>query len=442
MNVVLTQVAAEETQSQTRPWSLATRIAFCFCFVYFVLYCLSNQIVQGIFPIPKVDQPEFDSLWPTRPVVIWVGAHILRLKTPLAYAETGSGDRTWDWVVLFLILITALVATAIWSVLDRRRASYPTLSKWFLLLIRFALAGQMITYGAVKVVPLQMPFPYLVTQIERFGDQSPMGILWSSVGAVPAFETFCGCAELIGGLLLIFPRTITIGALVCLADMIHVFVLNMTYDVPVKLLSFHLILLSLVLLATRARPLANMFLINRTAEPVSASPLFRTQRANRIARLSQAFLWLWILGNAAYGNWDWWYKYGPGVPKSPLYGIWDVVQYTSDGQVRPPLLTDSERWRRLIFQSPDSAWFQRMDDSTSYLSSSIDTEKNTLSLMSLKDKNWKAAFSFKRPSADQVNLEGVLAGHAVQLHLLRVDHTKFLFVSRGFHWVQEKGFNR
>ena len=77
-----------------------------------------------------------------------------------------------------------------------------------------------------------------------------MGVLWSSIGSSPAYESFAGCAELLGGILLIVPRTTTLGALVCLADMTQVFMLNMTYDVPVKLLSFHLILLSLFLLAT------------------------------------------------------------------------------------------------------------------------------------------------------------------------------------------------
>ena len=90
----------------------------------------------------------------------------------------------------------------------------------------------MMVYGMSKAVPLQMPFPFLTTLLERYGDFSPMGVLWSSIGASPAYEIFTGCAELLGGVLLIFPRTTTLGALVCLADAIQVFLLNMTYDVP------------------------------------------------------------------------------------------------------------------------------------------------------------------------------------------------------------------
>ncbi|HLY40164.1 MAG TPA: hypothetical protein VKR52_03080 [Terracidiphilus sp.] len=441
MNAV-TQVAPAPVESTVQRWSLVSRIGFRFCVVYLGLFCFSNQIVQGIFPIPKIDQPEFDSLRPISSLVIWTGAYILRLKTPLVYAETGSGDRSWDWVVLFLAFVIALIATIAWSILDRRREAYPTLSKWFLLFIRFCLAGQLITYGAVKLIPLQMPFPFLFTQMEPFASMSPMGVLWTSIGASPAYEIFAGCAELTGGLLLIFPRTATLGALVGLADMIQVFMLNMTYDVPVKILSFHLILLSLVLLAPEARGLANFFFFHRTAEPANRVTLFRTSRANRIALVVQVFLWIWILGNTVYSDWTSWRQYGAGAPQSALYGVWDITQYTRDGQVRPPLLTDNDRWRRLIFDRPDFVSFQKMDASNGFCDASIDTKNSSITLTKGDDKNWKGAFTYTRPSPDQLVFDGSMDGHQVQLQLKRIDHTKFLFVSRGFHWISERPFNR
>jgi hypothetical protein len=111
----------------------------------------------------------------------------------------------------------------------------------------------MFLYGLAKVIPLQMPFPYLTRLLEPYGNFSPMAVLWSSIGASTSYEIFAGCAETLGGILLLTPRTTTLGAMVCLADMIQVFMLNMTYDVPVKLFSFHLILFSLLLLAPDAR---------------------------------------------------------------------------------------------------------------------------------------------------------------------------------------------
>jgi hypothetical protein len=182
------------TQPQTEPlqqeslaphWSFASRIVFRFCFVYFSLFCLTTQIFGGLFPIPKVDIPDPASLWPVRPIVFWTAAHVFRRPLPLVYEGSGSGDKTFDWVLTFCLLVFAMLATGIWSVLDRRRENYVALHKWFRLFIRLALASELFIYGMSKVIPLQMPFPFLTRLVEPFGNFSPMGVLWYSVGASP-----------------------------------------------------------------------------------------------------------------------------------------------------------------------------------------------------------------------------------------------------------------
>ena len=246
---VMTMVESGPAQAAQKPWTPLSRILFRFCVVYVGLFCLGTQIITSVLIIPKVDVPDWATTPPIRAVVFWVGAHVFRLTTPLVYSGSGSGDKYFDWVLVFCSLVFAVIATAVWSVLDRKRTNYATLQKWFWLSLRFCLGGQMLVYGTIKAFPLQMHYPFLFTQVEPFGNLSPMGVLWNSIGASPAYETFAGCAELLGGILLMFPRTVTLGALVSLADMTQIFMLNMTYDVPVKLLSFHLILLSLLILA-------------------------------------------------------------------------------------------------------------------------------------------------------------------------------------------------
>lgn len=419
-----------------------TRIAFRFCFVYFGLYCLLTQISTSLAPLPNVDIPDPSSLPPTRQIVIWTASHIFRLTKPLIYAETGSGDRTFDWVLLVCTLVVAVLATVAWSILDRKRENYVTLYKWFRLFIRICLAGQMFGYGWAKAVPLQMPYPYLTRLLEPFGNFSPMGVLWSSIGASPAYEVFAGCAEMLGGILLIVPRTTTLGALVCLADMTQVFMLNMTYDVPVKLLSFHLILMSLFLLAPDLQRLANLFLLNRPAGPSTQPSLFATTRANRIALVAPVMIGVWLMGMNAYGSWTGWHLYGGGSPKSALYGIWNVDQLTIDGQSRSPLITDYGRWRRVIFDIPSRMAFQRMDDSLARYGAAIKVNDQTLALTKDDDKNWKASFTFQRPTPDQLILDGDMDSHKLHMQLQLLDREKFLLVNRGFHWIQENPFNR
>jgi hypothetical protein len=253
---------------------------------------------------------------------------------------------------------------------------------------------------------------------------------------------FAGSAEMLGGVLLILPWTTMLGALICVADMTQVFMLNMTYDVPVKLYSFHLLAMALFLLVPEFKRLADFFFRNRTVASSTQPQLFRTRRANRIAIAVQLVFGMWMIGTAAYGGWDDWHTYGGGRAKSALYGIWNVEELSIDGQLRSPLLTDYDRWRRAIFDFPVAMAFQRMDDSFTRFGVTINVNNKTLALTKASDKNWKADFTFQRVAANELILDGVMDSRKVHMALRLVDRNQFLLVNRGFHWIQEYPFNR
>jgi uncharacterized membrane protein YphA (DoxX/SURF4 family) len=378
-------------------------------------------------------------------VISWTAAHIFHVNAPVTVfwgGNSGSPDCMFGWVTAFCLLMIATVATGVWSLLDRRRENYAGLHKWFRLFVRFALAGQMITYGMVKVIPVQMSYPSLIRLLQPVGTLSPMGELWVSMGSAPAYEIFTGCAEVAGGLLLIVPRTATLGALVSCACMIQVFMLNMTHDVPVKLLVFHLILLCCFLLAPNVPRLVRFLLLNRTTSLSAEAQLFRGVRANRIALAAQIIFGLWLVGLCFHFAWGAWNTRGGGRPLPPLYGIWEVKQMSIDEQLRPPLLTDSTRWRRAIFDYPDRMAFQRTDDSFAPYGASVNLQEKTLALTKKDDKNWTASFTFQRPAGDQLILDGRMDNHQVHMELQLTDRNSFLLVSRGFHWTQEAALGR
>jgi uncharacterized membrane protein YphA (DoxX/SURF4 family) len=431
-------------QQQQPEWNPALRIAFRFSVAYLGLFCAATQIVTSLFSATQgSDIPDPGTLWPLRPLVVWTAVHIFHVAAPLSIdGNSASCDCMFGWVTAFCLLVIAAFATVIWSVLDRKRKNYAALHKWVRLVFRFMLAGQMLNYGLAKVIPLQMPYPSLSRLLQPFGTFSPMGVLWSSIGAAPAYEIFAGCAEVIGGVLLIVPRTATLGALICLADMTQVFMLNMTYDVPVKLFAFHLILLACFLLAPDVPRLVTVLFLDRATAPRPPEQLFSSLRANRIALAAQIVLGLWLLGLNLHTVRQYWSIYGGGRQYSALYGIWEVTQMSIDGEPRPPLLTDNVRWRRVIFDIPTRMAFQRMDDSVARYGASIKVNDKTLALTKDDDKNWKASFIFQSPAPDQLILDGDMDRHKVHMQLKLLDRKTFLLVSRGFHWVQEFPFNR
>ena len=421
-------------------WRLPTRIAFRFGVFYFGLYVVTTQMLGSMLPLPNSSVPDITSAKWTTALFSWVGRHVMHVSGEIMTRNTGSGDRTLDWAQMLVTLAVAAVGTLVWSLLTRRR-SHPAVQKWFTVFLRFAVGATMFTYGFAKVFPLQMPPPSLQRLLEPYGNFSPMGVLWYSVGASPAYEMFVGSAEAAGGLLLMIPPLATLGAIVTLADVIEVFVLNMTYDVPVKLFSFHLILMALFLLAPEMRRLLSAVALNRAVGPSSRRHLFDGRLAMRMAIAFQLVFAAYLLAMNVYGGWH-------GIRerarlKSPLYGIWDITELSTDGQPRPPLLTDANRWRRAVFQVPASMSFQLMNDSASFFMCAIDVTANTLTLTKgAGDRNWKATFAITRPDAESMTLDGTMDGHHIQARLHRLDHTGFLLLSRGFHWISEAPFNR
>ena len=423
-------------------WNLATRVAFRFTCLYFTLYVVCTQMLGALLVIPNVGVPHLGTTGFVQNIVKSVAANVLGISYQWSFQVTGSGDKTADWAQAFTLLLAAAAGTIAWSILDRRRVAYAALNTWFRLFLRFSLGATMVSYGVAKAIPLQMPAPGLTRLVEPFGHFSPMGVLWYSIGASRPYEIFTGCAELLAGVLLFIPQTATLGAMVALADTTEIFTLNMTYDVPVKLFSFHLIVMSLVLLAPDARRLASVLVLNRAAGPSTHPPLFRGRRAARAAVALQLLLGAYIVGMGFDRSIRAWSAYGGGAPKSPLYGIWNVEEMQVDGVFRSPLVTDYGRWRRVIFDRPTAMSFQRMDDTFANHGAAIDTAAKTIALTKGSDRSWKAQFTFDRPDSDTLVLDGDMDGHRVRMRARLFDREKFLLVSRGFNWIQEFPFNR
>lgn len=421
-------------------WSPASKIAFRFGFLYFGIYVVMTQMLYGLLILPVGNLPQFTGV-PTRLAAEWTARHVFGVTQPLVIAS-GSGDKIFDWVLAFCFLVFAAAGTLVWSVVARRRVSYVGFHKWFRLFLRFSLGATMVSYGAAKAIPLQMPYPPLQRLLEPFGHFSPMGVLWYSIGASRPYEIFTGCAELLAGVLLFIPATATLGALVALACTIQIFTLNMTYDVPVKLFSFHLILMSLFLLAPDCRRLLNVLVLNRIAGPSTVPPLGRTRRAIRVGAIAQVIFGLYIVGMNMNQSVEAWTGYGGGAPKSPLYGIWNVTRMSIDGVERSALVTDYDRWRRVIFDNPARMSFQRMDDTFAGFGNKIDMAAKSLTLTKPQDPKWTASFTFQQAAADRMVIDGTMDGKNVRMELGLFPREKLLLVSRGFNWVQEFPFNR
>jgi hypothetical protein len=423
----LAEFAPRGTPDPTSPparWPLALKVAFRFWAIYFTLYIFTTQMLGALIPFLP-----FHPGWtgPSRWLVEAVARNVFGVQT-LVVTGSGSGDKTYDWIHAATYLVIAAALTIAWSVKARSADNHEVAHRRFRLFLRFALGTSLLSYGAAKFIPLQMPFPGLQRLLEPYGHFSPMGVLWASIGASPSYEIFTGVAEAAAGVLLFIPITAALGALVSLACAFQVFMLNMTYDVPVKLFSFHLVLMSIFLVAPHLKKLSAVVL----EWPV----------AGRRLVIVQVVLAVLLLGYAIRGSMVAWTQYGGGAPKSPLYGIWNVTYMSIDGVERAPLVTDYARWRRAIFDRPTAMSFQRMDDTFEPLGAKFDTTTRTIALTRTGVPGWQSSFAYEQAGSNRLTLIGEMNGRKIEMRLDLVPRQSMLLVSRGFNWIQEYPFNR
>jgi hypothetical protein len=427
--------------SHPAQWSRAQRVAFRFFFAYFALY---------FFPLPSgLANPDAvstltDGVW--HKLVPWVASHLFHLQ--ITTFSNGSGDTTYDYLRVFCMVVLAVVATVIWSLLDRQRKDYRTLHDWARLWLRYALGLSMLTYGAVKVIKLQMPTPGYGVLSETYGESSPMRLLWTFMGFSTGYSFFAGASEVAAALFLFFRRTTTLGALLAAAVMSNVVMLNFCYDVPVKLGSSHLLLLALFLLAPDLSRLANLLLFNRTVEPVDRGP----HLARRWMRWTGLGLKVSVIGFALVSEFGGalraYAQFGnPGQPKVPE-GWYKVSSFQEDGKELPALATDGRRWNTFVLLG-GYVRLWGFDRSTRLLKVEGNPTHGRFALLALGEGGEPVAgaapvaqMEFHLSGDGQGLLEGTYEGRALKVAMARQDSRNFPLMKRGFHWISEFPYNR
>jgi hypothetical protein len=193
--------------------------------------------------------------------------------------------------------------------------------------------------------------------------------------------------------------------------------------------------------------LLNVLVFNRTAEPSSQPPLGARPRAILAGVVIQLVLAAYFFGSAYLTTRQRFDTFGNGAPPPPLYGVWVIDKMQINGTERSPLVTDYERWRRVVVQSTGTQVFMafwRMDDTFVQMPAVIDLNKKTITISLGQGGLTKVVgnFSLHQPAPDKLNLEGDFQGKNIRLETTLFPREKFLLVSRGFSWIQDFPFNR
>ena len=349
----------------------------------------------------------------------------MHLRQAVTDVPSGSGDTTFAYVDTLGHLLVSLAGAALWSAVDRRPKRHDALQEFLRIYVRYCMVNVMFGYGMSKVLKSQFPKPDLDVLTEPYGESSPMRLMWTFMGYSTPYTVFAGLTEVASGALLLTRRTTIAGALLGAAVMGHVALMNLSYDIPVKLFSIQLFLIFLFLLAPDFSRLANILVHNRAVAPAAiAWPWPRFAVAHRVAKTLYITI---LIALHAHASFDHYRTYGDGVPRPALYGM-----YEPDAGSSPAV--------RRIFVTRSSRFVVELTDKSRRRYLMRDDGKGSLNLTF---PNNDTVLHYRRLDETHLDLDGPFEQQRWQLHLRRIsDGGDFLLMNRGFHWINEFPLNR
>jgi hypothetical protein len=407
-------------------------------FRFLVLFVTLLTIPFPFSIIPKLEFVQEAIFEFYEQIIPWIGSSILGLEKPITIFQKSSGDKTYDYVLLLLLFLLAVLGTIIWSVCDKKKRDYEKINYWFLTLIRYFLGYQMIHYGLFKIFPIQFGEIAFWKLLQPYGDSSPMGLAWTFLGYSQGYNLFMGLAEFIGGVLLFHKRTRLLGGLVLIPVITNIVAINFFYDVPVKLFSSELLFIAIIVVAPDFKRVLNFVIFNKPTESVCFSNPFENKKWMLGTTIMKwAFVFFILYYNIVKTS-D---LYETKQNKPELYGMYEVTRFMSNGEVIQPLLTDEKRWRYVFFKYPNSIQFARMDKSRFGLNSEIDLSRGEIKLKEFQDSTQVYVMNFKKTDST-LFLTGVFRNDTIICETKQRFKKDFRLTSSGFNLINEYPYNR
>lgn len=431
----------QETRSSF--WAIWKKVLFRFFFLYFLLFIAPWTWLDSIPGVAYVTQYWYN-------VETWVvqnfNRYLLHVQAEVAPVFNGSGDTSFSWAVLYTHLILALIGTMIWSIIDRKNNNnYQLLDFWLRNFVRYYISLVAFTYGIIKLFALQMPFPNLSQLATPLGDYLPMRFSWMFIGYSFPYQFFSGLMETIVGILLLNRKTITVGALMGVGVFANVAMLNLSYDIPVKIYSLQLLVSCLFLVLNDWKRIVNFFFLNKATAPDTSYDLYFPKKWQRITRVVAKVLFIVLF--VAYPFYDSWNRYNMvknQVDLKPIKsGIYDVKTFVRNHDTIPPSLTDTLYWKDIIFDkggigsvnTTDTLFRQRYR--RGYFSYQPDTLTQTIVVKKMPaDTAPLFIMRYEIPDSATIRLWTAISGDSLYLELIR-SKRHFQLAERQFHWLSE-----
>jgi hypothetical protein len=454
-----------ENLSQALTWNIYQKIAFRFVFIFFIQFIVFlDWSVNNILTYLYYDAHLAHFL---DTVIFWTGEQIFHIPYTIISPYDGQhNDRTYVYLLYFTMAIVGVFGAIIWSVLDRKRTNYQTLYYWLTAIVRYYLAFTLFLFALEKFFKMQFPDLGYYTLTEPLGDMSPMSLAWAFFGYSYGYNIFMGLAES-AALLLLFRRTMTFGAILTLATLANVMVVNYNYDVHAKIYPTSLFVMTFFLLLRDVNRLTRFFFTGQAVSLPVINPPVCNKRWMNISKTVLKVLvisYFIIFSVKDYVG----YKKRSNErikSKSNISGVYDVDTFVTN---KDTLSTENPlRWKQIVIGDKMVEAVRFSGDSIAFIYVSVDKKEIIVSgdqsdlyakMQEIHNEHginiWdkmdsiliarqiESSLHFELPDSTTLKLKGIIKNDSVFITAKRkpIDINKFRLIKRSFHWINEASY--
>jgi len=365
-------------------------------------------------------------------LVNWSAENFFGVERKIFFTHSGSGDTRFHWYALFIILNLSVIGTAIWTLIGKRKVNYSKLYYWLTVFVRYYIGIMLIVYGIVKLFKSQFPFPNIIQLTKPLLQFSPMELTWAFFGSSTAYNIFIGIAEILG-VLLLFRKTATLGTLIALATSLNIMAINYFYDVPVKMVSTILVLLSIYLLAPNIKRLFNFLVLQKnTALLTIPKPAIK----NKIVKWSLIGLkYLSIITPIAatvYRSWDinkYLIKFVD--TDSELFGYYYIPLSQYENRISMDI---PSQWQQFVFRNNETLIVRTAEMNSNNYTIKLDTTAKELKIIG-KSGEKDFVTSYKKLSNGNLELTDLNSENNTKIILTKINIDEIPLKTNGFRWV-------
>lgn len=204
---------------------------------------------------------------------------------------------------LFLTVVILSCSTAlVWTLLSRNKPISERLQYGITTFCAYYVALQFLNYGFDKLFKTQFYLPEPNTLFTPMGMLSKDILYWSVMGSSYSYTFFGGIMEVIPAVLLLFKRTRRLGAVLAFFVACNILMINVGFDISVKLYATFLFLMSLFVAFPGLKACVALLVLNKKPQLQQFPSLWNNKKQLIFYRSIKTFVVGIILVEVLFGH--------------------------------------------------------------------------------------------------------------------------------------------